>query len=128
MSAQQIADRLNAEGLRTPRHDRAYSASMVLTLLSRWGVATAKDLVGHLNPDEWWLPDLIRELGIDGSKMRRWIRRGWLNAWRAPVQRMWVVWADAEELQRLRRLRDRSRLGAKHYPTGLTRPKIRPKG
>jgi DNA invertase Pin-like site-specific DNA recombinase len=128
LSAQQIADRLNAEGLRTPRHDRAYSASMVLTLLSRWGVATAKDLVGHLNPDEWWLPDLIRELGIDGSKMRRWIRRGWLNAWRAPVQRMWVVWADAEELQRLRRLRDRSRLGAKHYPTGLTRPKIRPKG
>jgi DNA invertase Pin-like site-specific DNA recombinase len=128
LSAKQIADRLNKEGLRTPRHNRAYSAAMVLTLLSRWEVATAKDLVGRLNLDEWWLPDLIRELGIDGSKMRRWIQRGWLNAWRASVQRMWVVWADADELHRLRRLRDRSRLGAKHYPTGLTRPKVRPKG
>jgi hypothetical protein len=126
-SAQQIADRLNAEGLRTPRHHRAYSEAMVLTLLSRWGVATAKDLVGPLGQDEWWLPDLIRELGIDGSKMRRWIERGWLHARRAPVQRMWVAWADEEELHRLRRLRDRSRLGAKHYPTGLTRPKVRSK-
>jgi hypothetical protein len=100
---------------------------MVLTLLSRWGVATAKDLVGPLGRDEWWLPDLIRELGIDGSKMRRWIQRGWLHAWRAPVQRMWVVWADADELNRLRRLRDHrlDMTNSERYPRELITPKPR---
>jgi DNA invertase Pin-like site-specific DNA recombinase len=126
LTARQIADRLNDEGLRTPRHDRPYSEAVVLTLLSRWGVATAKDLVGPLGPDEWWLADLIRELGVKGGKMRTWIKQGWLHARRAPAQRMWVVWADTDEMNRLRGLRDRSRRGAKHYPAVLTHPKARP--
>jgi hypothetical protein len=70
LTARQIAGRLNAAGLRTPRHDRPYSEAVVLTLLSRWGVATAKALVGPLGPDEWWLAGLIRELGVNGGKMR----------------------------------------------------------
>lgn len=126
-TAAQIAAHLNDADVRPPRGRGRYNAAGVRTLLSRWGVSTAKDLVGPLSPDEWWLPDLVRELGVDGRKMRSWVRRGWVNARRAPAQRQWVVWADADELSRLRRLRDRSRLGAKHYPTGLTRPKPRTK-
>jgi DNA invertase Pin-like site-specific DNA recombinase len=126
LTAQQIADRLNAEGLRTPRHGRPYSEAVVQMLLSRWGVATAEDLVGPLGPDEWWLPDLIRELGIEGAKVRKWVRRGWLHAWQAPAPRRWVVWADADELARLRRLRDHSRRGAKYYPAKLVHPEPRP--
>jgi DNA invertase Pin-like site-specific DNA recombinase len=127
LTAARIAQRLNDIGMRPPRGRGEYNDSGVRTLLSRWRVATAKDLVGPLAPGEWWLPDLIRELEIDDRKMRSWVRRGWVHARRAPAQRQWIIWADADELRRLRRLRDRSRLGAKHRPTGLTCPKPRPK-
>jgi DNA invertase Pin-like site-specific DNA recombinase len=124
-TARQIAARLNAEGLRTPRHRRRFSEAGVRILLSQWDVSGAKEILGPLGSDEWWLPDLIRELGIDGRKLRLWLKRGWLNARRAPAQRMWVVWADAAELKRLRKLNHRSRVGAKHYPAELTVPKAR---
>jgi DNA invertase Pin-like site-specific DNA recombinase len=126
LTAEQIASRLNDEGARPPRHGRRYTRDGVRTLLSRWRVSTAEALVGRLGEAEWWLPDLIRELGVDGRKMRSWVRQGWVHARRAPAQRRWVVWADADELFRLRRLLRQSRLGAKHHPSGLTSPKPRP--
>jgi hypothetical protein len=95
--------------------------------MSRWGVAADKSLLGPLAADEWWLADLIAALPVDGRKFRGWVERGWVHARRSPAQQLWIVWADADELARLRRLRDRSCVGAKHYPAELITPKPRPK-
>ena len=41
-------------------------------------------MIGNLAPNEWWLPDLIQALAIDGRKLRDGIKRGWLQARRTP--------------------------------------------
>jgi hypothetical protein len=121
MSAARIAERLNAEGFRPPKAAEVFGPGMVRTLMSRWGVR-ADEALGPLAPGEWWLADLSRELGIDGHKLRTWIKRSWVRARRSPAQELWIAWADADELARLGRLRDRSRMGAKNYPSELTTP------
>lgn len=114
LTAAQIADRLNAEGIATPKLFGTYNSDRVRTLLSRWKISTDRELIGALAPDEWWLPDLIQALAIDGRKIRGWIKHGWLTARRTPAHRRWIVWADVAELERLRQLRDQSRVGVKH--------------
>jgi DNA invertase Pin-like site-specific DNA recombinase len=126
MSAPQIAARLNAEGFRPPKKACGFGPEMVRTLMSRWGVGSDKEVLGALAPGEWWLPDLSRDLRIDRHKLRTWIARGWVHARRSPAQGLWIAWADHQELTRLGQLRDRSRMGSKHYPAELTTPKPRP--
>lgn len=125
LTSEQIATRLNDEGTKPPKHAGRYTKDGVRTLLSRWGVSSAAAAVGPLRSDEWWLPHLARHLKLDGRKLRAWVRQGWVHVRHAPGR--WVAWADADELTRLRLLRDRSQRGAKYYPTHLTTPKPRTK-
>jgi DNA invertase Pin-like site-specific DNA recombinase len=126
--APEIAGRLNAEGFRTPKTDAAFTAQMIRTLLSRQGLTRPR---GELlcpegcGPDEWWLSDLAHELGVSTSGLKGWIRQGWVHARQVQVGgRYWILWADREELTRLRRLRDQR---ATPFPQELTTPKARPK-
>ena len=125
MTIRQIVDRLNDEGWHAPKHPAGFTIVAVRTLLTRWGMSTDKAMLGPLAEDEWWLPDLIQALPIDGRKLRKWVECGWVHARHSPAQKQWIVWADADEVVRLRQLRDRSRRGVKHYPTRLTIPKAR---
>jgi hypothetical protein len=80
-----------------------------------------------LGLDEYWLQSLARELKIPRSVLSRWCCRGWVHARKVTItHRRWVVWADADEKDRLRRLHAIRRLNpAGRYPPELTTPKAR---
>ena len=80
-----------------------------------------------LKPKEWWLTDLARELQMSDSKLRDWSDRGWVHYRKTPVQGYRILWADADEVKRLRKLLAQSRRGMQGYAGELTTPKARPK-
>jgi DNA invertase Pin-like site-specific DNA recombinase len=126
-SAAAIAAKLNEAGYRTPKRRREFTGEMVRQLLSRRGLANEKRLVDQLGPGEWWLSELAEELGLSTLKLRDWVVQGWLHGRQTPAQGLWIVWADRDELKRLRKLKARSKRGAKYYPAALTTPKQRTK-
>jgi len=76
-------------------------------------------------------PPTFRYQGnVDGPRSRAgkladWARRGWLHSRRTPPQWLWVLWADKQEVKRLRKLAALSHRGAVEYPAELTTPKDR---
>jgi hypothetical protein len=108
----QIADILNREGFRPPKRRGGFYTELVRELLVRRGLA--KEYVDRLGPHEWWLP-----------KLADWARRGWLHSRRTPPRWLWVLWADQQELKRLRKLAALSHRGIVEYPKELTTPKKR---
>jgi DNA invertase Pin-like site-specific DNA recombinase len=102
----QIATALNAEGWRPPKRRESFTAGMVRDVLCRRGQATTRTSVHPLGEAEWWSNDLARELGLPHPTLYSWMRRGWAHARQLTgAGGRWVFWADAEELDRLRRLR-----------------------
>ncbi len=102
----QIATTLNAEGWHPPKRRATFNAGMVRSIFCRRNRATARPAPCTLEPGEWWFGDLAHELALPHSTLYSWMRRGWINAKRLPIgQGRWVLWADDEELDRLRRLR-----------------------
>jgi hypothetical protein len=137
LTAAQIATQLNQGGFHLPRTQTPFKALNVHSLLKRLGLSASS---GHHptnkpkgKPHEWCLPDLARKLRITIEKMQRWRRRGWVLSRRIPgAPNRWFIWADKEELARLRRLRDcpmdRSHWFGDRYPKELTTPKQRADG
>jgi hypothetical protein len=128
----EIADRLNAEDFRLPRCDKRFSARIVQQLFCRAGLIgphedkAAKDELKKAN--EWWIEDLVRELKMPLVTLSNWCRKGWVHARKVTLAyRRWVIWADAEEIRRLRKLRKYRRPGPRYSnPKELTTPKPRP--
>jgi hypothetical protein len=123
----QIAARLNAEGFVPPRRRGGFTASGVGELMRDLGLVGElfrDDLVGK---DEWWILDLSRKLGVIPQKVHYWVKQGWVHARRTPSGKHWIVWADRDEVQRLRKLakRKNSWIAARHPE--LIVPKDRPK-
>ena len=136
-NSQRIAERLHQEGFRPPRRAKRYNGEMVRQIASRHArhvsVTNIEPAVKSTEPslaeNEWLLSDLAHELSIPDTTLYNWLRRGWLNAHRIRAKRglRCVVWADAEERDRLRRLHafPLGRSKAEHAPV-LTTPKSRP--
>ena len=127
----QIAEQLNAEGWRPPKRRTTFNAPMVRQLLSRHrrqGPRPSAMEAHQLTDGEWWLTDLVRELDMPQPTLYRWIRRGWVNAQQCSAAGgRWIVWADAEELDRLKRLRTCPRSWHNQPQAAeLTKPKPRP--
>jgi hypothetical protein len=109
MTAKQIADVLNAEGFAMPR-GRAFNDGTVRRLFARFGLAGIpaglREGRGGLGSGEWWLPALAAEVGVKPIVLHRWLRSGYLTGRQlAGDKSRWIVWANAAELRRLRRLR-----------------------
>jgi DNA invertase Pin-like site-specific DNA recombinase len=121
-----IAAQLNAEGFRTPR-DTPFQAGTVRTLLSRQGLSRSRSALPFPDgrgQDEWWVSDLARELDMSPTGLHGWIQRGWVQARQLRGgARCWIIWADAEELRRLRKLQAQRQAP---FPPELTTPKARP--
>jgi DNA invertase Pin-like site-specific DNA recombinase len=109
-SATQIAATLNREGFRPPKRTERFEAGMVQRLRGRCGLthrrptpqADRRSLAG----DEWFLSELANHLGIPEETLHRWRRVGWIHGRKRDEPRgRWILWADADELERLRRLR-----------------------
>jgi hypothetical protein len=125
-TSRQIAEALNREGFRPPKRRETYNKAMVQVLLARRGRSgprpgelTGEDPRGN---DEWWLSDLSRELGMPQPTVHSWVGRGWIRGRKSPgAGGRWILWADAEELERLRRLRAYRRTWPDEtYPAELT--------
>jgi hypothetical protein len=127
----EVAAQLNREGFHPPKRSPIFNGSMVARLLakgSRCGLrAQAVEQPGLLQEQEWLLSDLARQLEMPQATLHRWVRVGWVTARKLPTPGgHWVIWADADELQRMARLRT-CRRGWSEEPlfAELTKPKRR---
>jgi hypothetical protein len=124
-TAAQIADCLNREGFSPPKRCGVFYPELVHQLLKRRGLANEKSYTHPLSTHEWWLPKLAEAIPVSAGKLADWARRGWLHSRKTPAQRLWVLWADKQELKRLRKLAAVSHRGIVEYPAELTTPKER---
>lgn len=104
LTMKQLAAQLTQEGYRTPRSQKGYTSTSVRKLLSRRGLTGGMIAHEQLAQHEWWLPDLARELGTPSEVLREWAQRGEVRARRVQPGGPWIVWADAKERRRLRKL------------------------
>ncbi|MBW3597665.1 MAG: hypothetical protein KY475_10355 [Planctomycetes bacterium] len=128
LTGAQIADQLNREGFRSPATRAGkFTRNIVNAIQNRLG--TRKPLLTRekLAVNEWWLPELAAELKITTRRLYHWVRKGFVHARKGPASKFWILWADAEEIERLSRLRDYLR-AERHipYPKNLTQPKVQP--
>jgi DNA invertase Pin-like site-specific DNA recombinase len=127
-AAEAIADILNQEGYRPPKQPGAFNKPMIYQLLKRRGlIGNERSHDELLGPNEWWLTDLSRKLQMSCDKLRDWTVRGWVHCRKTPLQGYRVLWADADEVKRLKTLLAQSRRGIQGYTEELTTPKALPK-
>jgi hypothetical protein len=124
-TAVMIAATLNREGYRTPKARGDFTAEVVGKLLSLRGLINQKAGAEKLGRHERWLTDLARELRMSSWKLRDWAMRGWLHARQLSPEGLWVVWADRDEIKRLKKLRARSKRGVQGHAEELITPKKR---
>lgn len=98
-----IAERLNAEGFRPPKRASSFTAEMVRRLTIRLGLSrrARHGCRTGLGSDEYRPMELARRLGIGRDMVRGWVRSGYANV-RRDDDAHHVIWADADELDRLR--------------------------
>lgn len=103
-TAAQIAEALNAEGLRPPKRTAAFTQSSVGDLIATLGLRQARTPARRpeLGEHEWWLRDLAEHIGMSKITLDAWIRRGWADGYLHPEARLTVVRADPAEVDRLR--------------------------
>ncbi|MBI3822051.1 MAG: hypothetical protein HY289_05145 [Planctomycetes bacterium] len=122
-TAAEIAEQFNKEGFRSIKGTSRFRTGQMRQLLVRWGLAGVREKEEVLGPHEWLLSDLGRQLRLHASKLRRWIRRGWVHCRKTPIMRLHIIWADDRELHRLRRWRGHARVHPyQAYPEEITAP------
>jgi Recombinase/Recombinase zinc beta ribbon domain len=126
-----IAEHLNLEGFYPPKRTERFTGETVARLLSRRGLHGPRPRAmvdaSVLRPEEYWLADLARELTMPIATLHKWQRVGWVHSRKVAVAAgRWAIWADADELQRLRQLRAYQRKWPEpRYPPALTTPTCR---
>jgi DNA invertase Pin-like site-specific DNA recombinase len=130
-SLAEVAERLNAEGFHPPKRSATFTGGILAGLLAKRGRSgprpRAVERSGVLQEHERLLPDLARQLSMPLATLHRWIRVGWVTARKLPTPGgHWAIWADAEELERMTRLRTCPRGWGDHDAfQELTKPKAR---
>ncbi|WP_406209371.1 recombinase family protein [Streptomyces sp. NBC_01017] len=108
MNAGQIADRLNAEGLRPPKRSKTFTKNAVRDLLRSLGIQRSRTPARQARPDldehEWWLRDLAEHLQMSEVTLDAWVRRGWATGYLHPQAGLRIVSAEPTEVERLRTL------------------------
>ena len=131
-TTREIAEQLTREGWRTPRHRKDFRSDTVRKLLSRRGLTESHPPASEsdhlLGPHEWWFGDLACQLDMPQPTLYSWLRRGWVHCRQLHGRHgRWILWADEDEAERLRRIRTRSRSWSDDsLPANLTTPKPRP--
>ena len=116
----QIAAQLNAEGWRPAKRRATFNGPMVANLLAHQGMSAGVSRA-HAAPwpdrgaNEWSLPELARTLEMPPVTLFSWLRKGVLQARQVlrGGHHQWLIWADDEELVRLRSRRQAPRRWAK---------------
>ena len=121
-----IAAQLNAEGFAPPRRCGVFTEDGVGNLMKKLGLVGELFRDDLLQQHERWIPDLARELGIIQQTIHYWIKQGWIHSRRTPSGKHLIVWADKDEMRRLKQLArvEPVRIRARH--PDLIIPKRRP--
>jgi DNA invertase Pin-like site-specific DNA recombinase len=106
----EVAEELNREGFHPPKRSARFTGGILTRLLAERGRTgprpQAAERRGALDKHEWLLTDLARELAMPQATLHRWVRVGWVRARKLPTPGgHWAIWADADELDRMRRIR-----------------------
>jgi hypothetical protein len=127
----EAAEQLNREGFHPPKRSARFTGAILARLLAQRSRTGPRCRVvaqpGVLGTQEWLLTDWARELVMPQATLHRWVREGWVHARKLPTPGgHWVIWADADERDRMRRLRTGPR-GWSEEPmfAQLTQPKAR---
>jgi hypothetical protein len=119
-----IAAILNAEGWRPAKRRPTFTAEMVGALFLRQGLGSGRpSRVAKVERqgNEWTVSELAHTVEIPPPTLSQWLRQGSLQARQArhvsaPV---WLIWAAANELERLRAFRPAARPQRWPAPTEL---------
>ncbi len=114
-----IANKLNDEGYKPAKGERFTQTSMgaLCRMLRRKGTIAKTP---NIQPNYWRAGALCDELGIQKPTISGWRNRGWIQVKR--VGRRWIYWADAAELNRLKKLAAHPPSGSAPTPPHLTTP------
>jgi DNA invertase Pin-like site-specific DNA recombinase len=127
----EIAAILNAEGFHPPKRSPHFTKGILSCFLRERNVRTGArpqsvSKEHHLQTNEWWLADLAAKLVMPIATLHRWQRVGWVSSRKVEAAGgRWAIHADADELVRLRQLRDAPRGWPEPYPAELITPKKR---
>jgi DNA invertase Pin-like site-specific DNA recombinase len=107
-----IARQLTTDGFPPGRARHGWGIASVCTLREHLGLTGHHHRRGNardeLGPDEWWAADLARHLALPRSGLHHWVGQGRVRARQEEGgHHRWIIWADATEVQRLRRYRHR---------------------
>jgi DNA invertase Pin-like site-specific DNA recombinase len=127
----EVAEQLNREGFHPPKRSARFTGAILARLLARRGRTGPRPRAvgepGVLGEHEWLLTDLARELAMPAGTLHGWVRAGWVHARKlATPGGHWAIRADADERERMRRLRagPRGRSDEQMF-VQLTEPKAR---
>jgi DNA invertase Pin-like site-specific DNA recombinase len=99
-----IAAQLNAEGFVPPHRRGVFTELGVGALMRDLGLVGEFFRDELLQEKEWWIPDLAKQLGVIPQKIHRWVKRGWIHSRRTPSGKHLIVWADKDEIRRLKQM------------------------
>jgi hypothetical protein len=103
-----IAEQPNEEGFRPTKGAGRFHKDIVSLFVRRRTPGYQSPPTSDrsaLGPDEWFVVDLARVVGISKNTLHAWRQRRWVSFRRPPGLRTpCVCWADPQELDRLRRL------------------------
>ena len=88
-----------------PKRAKSFSAQVVRKFITRENGKTSLKELDSLKKNEWLASHLAKETSISAVTLRSWAKRGWAHG-----RKLWgikgqiVIWADKEEIQRLKKL------------------------
>jgi DNA invertase Pin-like site-specific DNA recombinase len=100
-----IAEQLNQEGFVPPRRRGVFTVGALAPIMERLGLVGELYRDDLLGPNEWWIPDLAARLKLRPGRVHYWATQGWVHSRKTPSGKYWIIWADADELARLEKLK-----------------------
>ena len=112
-TALEVADELNAAGLRPPKRRTTWNAAQVRSLAQRLGLQFSKGTDGRAVPSrrppragDWWTLDgLAQMLNMPVITLYGWLHRDIVKGEQLKQGGTWRIWADDAEVRRLQVLR-----------------------
>jgi len=121
-TALDVADELNAAGLRPPKRRTTWNSAQIRDLAQRLGLQFSQGRDGRAvrprrppRAGDWWTMDgLAHELKMPVVTLYTWLRRDIVKGEQVAHGQAWRLWADETEVQRLHVLRAEP-VGARHH-------------
>ncbi len=122
-TAAETAEVLNKEGFKPLNPRDRFKGFMIEDLLRKLGFRTERKDDSLLTAGEWWIRDLAKQIGMPWQTLHEWVANGWVHGRQTKIEKLWIIWADQDEVERLRKLRSAKPQGILGYPAELTSAK-----